>query len=823
MPLFPVRLKFRLRTTLVVPLVLQIVASAGLVGYLFFVNEQKVIDNLATQLCNQVSKRIIQQLSRYLAIPRETNEVNLELIKLEMLNPEDIETTARFFWKQMKLAENLSYLNFGSQRGTFIGIGREDDGSLYRETKQPSDGDRYQRYALDQQGNPTKLLASEIYRFQEDEWYQSAVKAGKPIWSPIYQWADRPEIISISSSYPVYDSSKQLIGVLGVDFILSHISNFLRDLQISPSGQIFIIEPDGMIVASSSPEKSYQNIDGKAQRLNIFQSQEALIQETAEQLSDRFSNLDQISSPQMLSLQINNEQTFVSVTPWQDNLGLNWLVVLVIPKSDFMDQINVNTRNTILLCLTALGLAIISSVFTARRINRLIQEISQASIDIVEGNIEQNIKTTTNLVEIDQLAHSFNRMMGKMNDSFKALRSSEEKFRGLVANIPGAIYRCKYDPNWTMEYVSNAIETISGYPASDFIQSQVRTYASIIHPDDCDLVEVIINHSVVIQEPYILEYQILHQDGSIRWVYEQGRVIFDPDDNPLYLDGAIFDMTERKESEEALRVAEENYRRIFQKNLEEKLKFEYLQKELDAASTIQTSILPHQFPLFPNHPQADVAATIIPAKEVGGDFFDAFPLDENLICIALGDVSGKGIPAALFMIRVITLIRLSVSKLNSLASIVESINRHLCEGNDNYMFVTMFIGVFDVTSGKLTYVNGGHNLPFFARRGNPFQLLEVPKGILLGIHEGATYETAELLFQPGDTLVLYTDGVTEAENQEQEFFSTERTGQVLNNVLTTATSEVMVKTLQEAVFAFSHSVPQSDDVTILVLRYILPQ
>ncbi|MDY7013215.1 MAG: transporter substrate-binding protein, partial [Cyanobacteriota bacterium] len=149
-----------------------------------------------------------------------------------------------------------------------------------------------------------------------------------------------------------------------------------------------------------------------------------------------------------------------------------------------------------------------------------------------------------------------------------ALVKSEERFRSLVANIPGAIYRSEYDPDRTMEYISDAIESISGYPASDFIQNQERSYASIIHPDDLDFIEVVVSHAMVIEEPYVLDYRILHRDGKIRWVYEQGQVVFDADGNPLYLDGAIFNMTERKQAEDALRIAEENYRSIFENALE---------------------------------------------------------------------------------------------------------------------------------------------------------------------------------------------------------------------------------------------------------------
>ena len=141
----------------------------------------------------------------------------------------------------------------------------------------------------------------------------------------------------------------------------------------------------------------------------------------------------------------------------------------------------------------------------------------------------------------------------------KALQQSEERFKSLVSNIVGAIYRCRCDANWTMEFISDAIEEISGYAASEFIHNQSRTYASIIHPDDRELVEVDVNQAVAAREPFILEYRVIHCDGSIHWVYEKGRGIFDDRGNLLYLDGAIFDITERKQAQEALRESQERY------------------------------------------------------------------------------------------------------------------------------------------------------------------------------------------------------------------------------------------------------------------------
>jgi PAS domain S-box-containing protein len=542
MPLAPIRPKFRLRTTLVVPFVLQIAAAVGLISYLSFRNGQQAVADLAAQLSNQVSGRVSQQLNHYLATPRQANEMNWQAIELGMLEPQDFDTTGRFFWKQMQLSENLSYINFASPQGLFIGVGREDDGSLYTERIQPPDLDRYRRYALDEQGNPTTLLATEPYRFQEAEWYRSAVTAGQPIWSPIYQWSDRPEVIAISSSYPVYDSSKRLLGVLGVDLILSQISHFLQNLQITPSGRIFIIERDGMLVASSSPEKPYRIIDGKAERLNVSQSQESLKREAARQLRDRFGSFDRMTAPQLLSLKLDRGRAFVSVTPWQDALGLNWVVVVVIPESDLMGQIAANTRNTIGLCLAALGLAIAIGILTARWVTRPILKISQAATGMAQGNTEQHVDSS-NLVEIDRLATAFNRMAAGMRNSFNALRQSEAHNQAILNAIPDLIVEVSASGIYLDLLAANDRQWLAidrekriGKQLQDVLPAHVaQTYLQAI--------------GQVLQtgQPLTLEYEF--QVGDAMQTFE-ARVAACRENSALFV---VRNITERQQAEAALR------------------------------------------------------------------------------------------------------------------------------------------------------------------------------------------------------------------------------------------------------------------------------
>ncbi len=252
---------------------------------------------------------------------------------------------------------------------------------------------------------------------------------------------------------------------------------------------------------------------------------------------------------------------------------------------------------------------------------------------------------------------------------------------------------------------------------------------------------------------------------------------------------------------------------------EQQLRYEQMQKELDTAGKIQANILPDATALLPNYPQVDLHAWMNPAKEVGGDFYDAFALDANRICVAIGDVSGKGMPAALFMVRVMTLLRMSVLAEKGLIDVLARVNKVLCEHNPDMMFVTIFVGVIDVNTGLFQFSNGGHNAPLAAIGEKVFKTLSGISGMLLGVYDAATYPVNELVFHTGDTILLYTDGVTEAENPFQEQFTLER-AIAISNQSTDGSMEELIFAMNSAVNIFSAGAVQSDDVTLLGLRLL---
>jgi sigma-B regulation protein RsbU (phosphoserine phosphatase) len=242
--------------------------------------------------------------------------------------------------------------------------------------------------------------------------------------------------------------------------------------------------------------------------------------------------------------------------------------------------------------------------------------------------------------------------------------------------------------------------------------------------------------------------------------------------------------------------------------------------ELSVASQIQASMLPCIFPPFPERAEFDIYASMNPAREVGGDFYDFFFIDRNTLAVVIADVSGKGVPAALFMVIAKTLIKSNAQNGKSPKEVFETVNKLLCENNESQMFVTVFMGYLDISSGKFTYVNAGHNPPLRCA-GKHFDWLQTKPGLMLAFMETAVYREDEIILNPGDELFLYTDGITEAMNNEKELFTEERLGETINHCPDIPLKDFIVF-LKREIDQFADGAEQTDDITMLALRYCDP-
>lgn len=240
--------------------------------------------------------------------------------------------------------------------------------------------------------------------------------------------------------------------------------------------------------------------------------------------------------------------------------------------------------------------------------------------------------------------------------------------------------------------------------------------------------------------------------------------------------------------------------------------------ELDIAKHIQASMLPCIFPAFPERKEFDIYATMEPAKEVGGDFYDFFMVDDTHLAIVMADVSGKGVPAALFMVIGKTLIKDHTTPDRDLGKVFTEVNQLLCESNSEELFITAFEGVLDLVTGEFVYVNAGHEMPFICKAGGDFEPYKIRAGFVLAGMDGMKYRAGSTRLEPGDKIFQYTDGVTEATNLKNELYGMNRLGAILNKVKGGTPNDIL-PAIKKDIDEFVGDADQFDDITMLCLEY----
>ncbi|MEA5553835.1 ATP-binding protein [Anabaena cylindrica UHCC 0172] len=419
-----------LRFLLIVPFLIQISVTVGLVGYLSYQNGQKTVNELVAQIMDKTSSVVNQHLNSYLAVPNQLNQMNADAVETGMLNLQNLEVGGRYLWKQMQLYQNLGYNGYLLTTGQGAGAGNYADKKLKTLEifpKAVKGVSKIYSYATDNQGNKTTLLNTYNYNGLEQPWYIETVKAGKPIWSGVHPWtgAFNSGSIAASANYPIYDKNGKLFAVFGVDLLLSNISNFLEKIHVSNNGVIFIIERNGLLIADSSYTKPYKIVNDQTKRITATDSSSPLIRATAQYLQQKPGNLQLIQDPQQLRFNFQGNHQFVQITPWRDQLGLDWLVVLAVPESDFMAEIQDNTRNTIFLCLATLVVASLLGIYTSRWIIKPILDLSQASRVIADGDFNKSVELK-GINELEILGQSFNHMARQLQESFTALETANQ-------------------------------------------------------------------------------------------------------------------------------------------------------------------------------------------------------------------------------------------------------------------------------------------------------------------------------------------------------------------------------------------------------------
>ncbi|MBD2449407.1 HAMP domain-containing protein [Nostoc sp. FACHB-152] len=422
---------FPLQLVLIVPFALQIFGAVGLVGYLSFKNGQKAVSNLADQLMDRTNTIVDQHLNAYLSIPQKLNQINADAIEMGLLNVRDRQTVGKYFWKQMQ-AYDLTYIGMALTTGEGVGAARYDGKTVTIDdwgAKLPNNG---KNYATNNQGDRIRINNTYEYNNFKENWYTEPIKAGKPIWSRIYSWnSPTGPYITAATGRPIYDKNHKLLGMVGADIHLLKLSAFLQRLDISHFGRVFILERNGMLIGSSSKQEPFALVKGEVQRIKATESPDPKVQNIAKQIQQSFNGFGSITEPKKLQLKFQEETNFVYVTPWRDQYGLDWLVVVSVPEKAFMAQINANTQITILFCIGALAVAIVIGYLTSGWIIQPILRINRASQAMAAGKLEQTVDVSP-IEELNILAHSFNYMAAQLRQFFTALEESKAELENRV-------------------------------------------------------------------------------------------------------------------------------------------------------------------------------------------------------------------------------------------------------------------------------------------------------------------------------------------------------------------------------------------------------
>ncbi len=343
-----------IRIAIVVPFLLQITAVVGITGWLSFRTGQQSVNILTNNLSSQISDNIAQQVQNHLNPPQLIEQVTTSAINTGNLDITNFSKVESFFWNQVKQQPPGVTFQFGNEKGEFIGVRKEENGIILLVLDKSKNAQR-ETYTLDNQGKRSRLIKKEKYDPRTRPWYKAAVKAGKPTWTPLYP-AFSERALLMAAVTPIYNDAG-IQGVLSFEIALSQVSQFLQTLFISKSGEAFIVERSGEVVASSATQIPIITQGKLQKRIQAIKSRNPLIQSTAQHLLNKFGNFKTIDIKDHFSFSFvaNNNKQLIHVAPIQDSRGLDWLVVVVIPQADFMEHIIANRRTTVFLSLVSLA------------------------------------------------------------------------------------------------------------------------------------------------------------------------------------------------------------------------------------------------------------------------------------------------------------------------------------------------------------------------------------------------------------------------------------------------------------------------------------
>ncbi|WP_254567681.1 SpoIIE family protein phosphatase [Oscillatoria sp. HE19RPO] len=797
--------KFRLRTVLVVPFIIPVLLSTGLVGWLSFRSGQRTVNELASQLRGEIALRVGEEVQRYLDRPHLVHHLNAQVFRQNGINREDPDLLLEYFWEQSRELMDLGTIAYANERGEFVGVNPLEH---YLVLSSEGTGRSLQRYAPREDGTPGELLRERPnYDARTRGWYQQAVREGRPIWTGIEPSAIGQRL-DVSAVYPVYDRDRQFLGVLLCDLPLSGINQFLETLQIGKTGEAFILERNGLLVATSTHKATL--IPGRngeePQRLPATESRNPRLIAALNELKVEFGSLENIKQSQGVEFFLEGGRQFLQVMPFQDDRGIDWLILVAIPEADFMEEIHENTQQTVVLCVLALIVSISGGVAIAQWILRPILRVTQSSEQIANGQLDRHVYAR-GIIELEKLADAFNQMVDRLQASFSALEqanqdlthneqelaASKEQLEAVLNAVPGSISWINSSGTYlgVNRYLAESLNlkpsemvgkkigfAQNSYEYAEFMQKFLNSSALSASQEICILVQG--------QPRYYL---------MVVQKYQQGTATV----------SVGIDMSEwRYAQQESEKLKGENIR---------------MSAELEVTQQLQKMLLPQPDELTAIE-GLEIAAFMESAEEVGGDYYDVLNYD-GVGTIAIGDVTGHGLESGILMVMTQTAVRtLKESRETDPVRFLDTLNRTIYHNVERMKTdKNLTLAVLNYSQGQVR-ISGQHEEILVVRADSRIERVDtMDLGLPIGLDEDITEFIAQVCVElnSGDGIVVYTDGITEAKNRTNQRYGVTQLCDIISQHWHQSVEEIQQAAIAD-VQKYIDGQKMLDDMTLVVIK-----
>ncbi|MBD2580572.1 adenylate/guanylate cyclase domain-containing protein [Oscillatoria sp. FACHB-1406] len=571
-----------LRWVMLLPLLGQIFVAVGLTGYLAWRNGSQAVEELAEQLGQETTNQVKQYINNFTEVPVLFLELNESSLEASQFDFTDIARLKSIFWKQLQLSERVTTIEWVGQDGQYLRLERGKNSQMI--IRNPATASKAEVYRLDDRGNPGQRLQVKSYDPRTEGWYRAAARSRQFVWSPLYELPNS-SAIGMTSAIPIYDAGGQHLGAIAVDLQLDSLSHFLQTLYSHRPSEVAIIERTGKIVASSSSERIYRQTPSGKELLRIAESRDPEWRQVASAIEQRFGSFQKLSGTRWFRPKIEGKRQFVQVTNVAPAIGLDWLLIVVIPESELTEQIRDITNKTIVLCLLLLSAAVTLGVYTSRWLEGSIGRLAQASRAIAKGDLEYSVPGSR-IREFRILARSLERTIGNLKRSqvqladysrsletmveerTAALRRSEAKFEKAFRCSPDPIFIATLEGGRIIE-ANDSFLVGSGYTLAEVIQHRLHDLNLLGNSEELEIVIEKLLQNCPVRD---VEAQSIAKSGERRTVLFSAEIL-NLEETPcvLYIARDITESkkieTELKQSKQYLRLVLDNIpQQIFWKN-----------------------------------------------------------------------------------------------------------------------------------------------------------------------------------------------------------------------------------------------------------------